>query len=38
MILNKQSTINSQETIAVTLKLKYAEIDSEPDDIIKMAG
>ena len=38
MILNKQSTINAQETIAVTLKLKYAKIDSEPDDIIKMAG
>ncbi len=37
MILNKQSTINAQETIAVTLKLKYAEIDSEPDDIIKIA-
>lgn len=37
MILNKQSTINSQETIAVTLKLKYADIDSAIDEIIKTA-
>jgi hypothetical protein len=33
MILNKRSAINTQETIAVTLKLKYAEIDSAIDDI-----
>jgi len=37
MILNKQSTINPEEVIAVMLKLKYAGIDSEPDDIIKTA-
>ena len=38
MILNKQSTINTQETIAVTLKLKYADIYSVPGDIIDTAG
>ena len=38
MALNKQSPINAQGNIAITLKLKYAEIDSELDDIIKTAG
>jgi len=37
MTLNKQSTINAQETIAVTLELRYPYIDSAIDDIIKTA-
>jgi len=38
MILNKWSAINTRQTIAAALELRYHYIDSALDDIIKTAG
>ena len=37
MILNKWSAINTRQTIAAALELRYHYIDSALDDIIKTA-